>query len=104
MAKFKLTLKVTGLELQVEGSREDVSLMTQAVGQQLAGIVTPGAEVIDGQIIDTTASALPAALAPPKERRTKRRSTSSRAAAIGAVPEQSSEGAVLDWQHDPSKR
>lgn len=41
MNKFKVSFKITGLELQVEGSRDDVGLITNSIGQQFKGLVEP---------------------------------------------------------------
>jgi hypothetical protein len=35
--KFKIKLEVAGFKLELEGSRDDVPLMAQAVGQQMSG-------------------------------------------------------------------
>lgn len=41
MAKFKIRLKVQGLELEVEGERQDIPLISAAVTKQLSSIVEP---------------------------------------------------------------
>src|SRR5947209_1337581 len=40
MAKFRIRLKVQGLELEVDGERQDLPAITQAVQNQLMSIVT----------------------------------------------------------------
>ena len=37
MAKFRVKMKLQGLELGIEGSREDASLLSQNIGAQVAG-------------------------------------------------------------------
>ena len=37
MSKFKFKLKLQGLELEMEGAREDIPLMAQNLGNQLTG-------------------------------------------------------------------
>jgi hypothetical protein len=41
MAKFKIRLKVQGLELEVDGEREDIPVIARAVQQQFAGMLEP---------------------------------------------------------------
>src|SRR5262249_52599850 len=41
MAKFKVRLKVQALELEIDGEREDLPLITNAVNRQFAAIVEP---------------------------------------------------------------
>jgi hypothetical protein len=49
MAKFKLTLKIQGLELEVEGEREVIPQLTQAVQKQISGMLTAPAVLADGK-------------------------------------------------------
>lgn len=48
MNKFKVSFKITGLELQVEGSRDDVGLITNSIGQQFKGLIEPIGSVANG--------------------------------------------------------
>lgn len=41
MSKFKMKLKLTGLELEVEGTREDAPKIAASIGQQLSGFLQP---------------------------------------------------------------
>src|SRR5690242_17006749 len=41
MAKFKVRLKVQALELEIDGEREDLPLITSAVNRQFATLVEP---------------------------------------------------------------
>jgi len=47
MAKFKMRLKVQGLELEVEGERQDIPLITAAVSKQLSSIVEPADVIVE---------------------------------------------------------
>lgn len=49
MAKFKMKFKVTGLELEIEGDRADIPLMTQNLGTQFAGMLEPAANIVEGE-------------------------------------------------------
>ena len=41
MSKFKIKLKLTGLELEVEGTREDAPKIAARIGEQLSGFLQP---------------------------------------------------------------
>jgi hypothetical protein len=41
MAKFRIRLKVQGLELEVDGEREDIPLIAKTIQQQFAGMLEP---------------------------------------------------------------
>ncbi|MCG7505519.1 hypothetical protein [Mesorhizobium retamae] len=102
MSKFKFKLKLTGLELEMEGSREDIPLITQNIGNQLAGLMKPAADIAsekDG----TEPSFSPLTINHSIEdkstnKRTKRRPrTNPQPQANGAnIP-------PIEWTHDPSK-
>ncbi|MEH2257179.1 hypothetical protein [Nostoc sp.] len=67
--KFKIKLKVTGFELEVEGSREDVPFMAQAVGQQMSGLLIPASNIVEGEIIENKDLPQLASEAKPKTRK-----------------------------------
>jgi hypothetical protein len=48
VAKFRIRLKLQGLELEVDGEREDIPAITAAVQQQLNGLVQPSEAMADG--------------------------------------------------------
>ncbi|HVZ93855.1 MAG TPA: hypothetical protein VG797_05040 [Phycisphaerales bacterium] len=47
--KFKMKFKVTGLELEIEGDRADIPLMTQNIGSQFVGLLEPAANIAEGE-------------------------------------------------------
>jgi hypothetical protein len=49
MTKFRVKLKLTGLELEIEGSREDVPQIAKTIGMQLGGIIAPAAAMAEGK-------------------------------------------------------
>lgn len=101
MAKFKISLKVTGIELQIEGSRDDVPLMTQAAGQQLASLFMPASNVVEGEFVDAT-NQLPAP-PPEPERKNSKRSSRQRSSSNGSRANNVTGPEAIDWVHDPSK-
>jgi hypothetical protein len=48
--KVKVRLKITGLELEFEGTQEDVPQITQNLGRDIAGLITAGPNLASGQI------------------------------------------------------
>lgn len=42
MNKIKFKLKLTGLEMEFEGSRDDMKQFSSRFGQQITGLITPG--------------------------------------------------------------
>lgn len=45
MSKFKIKLKITGFELEMEGDRKDVNQIPQQLSQQVAGFFQPAVEI-----------------------------------------------------------
>lgn len=104
MSKFKIKMKLQGLELEIEGSREDAPLITQNLGQQLAGLLRPTGAILEGQLpsdhsqlqqVPTSAEEAP----PPGLRRKSRR----RKQSINGSAENLSDEVAVDWKHDPTK-
>lgn len=100
MAKFKVRLKVTGFELEVEGSREDVPLMTESIGQQFAGMLQPAAQIVEGELVSDNGNQASAPSVPAKP---SRRSTSRRRTTSASNGNATAEVEALNWVHDTSK-
>jgi len=49
MAKFRIRLKVQALELEIDGEREDIPLITRTVGRQFSGLIEPAEVAADTQ-------------------------------------------------------
>jgi hypothetical protein len=104
MSKFKMKLKLTGFELEIEGTREDIPLIAQNVGQQIAGLLQPAAGIVTGDIRDDMRSAIsPASVQSvidvvPNKRK-KKKSTSSN----NSTSTDSEKLVTVNWRHDPAK-
>lgn len=101
MSKFKIRFKLQGLEVDVEGSREDLPHLTQAIGNQLASALSPALDMAGGsaaepEMKDITPERLSAV---PAARKVRKRRTS--AGASGSSD--SAAGVEIDWVHDPAK-
>ena len=101
MSKFKFKLKLQGLELEMEGAREDIPLMAQNLGNQLTGLLQPAADMASNDKGREEEVALPLTIdhSSADKARTKRRrkfAGSESAASNGEAP-------TIEWQHDPAK-
>lgn len=103
MARFKVRLRVTGFELEVEGNREDVPLIAQSVGQQFAGMLQPASDIVEGEIISESPSNATMLPAETGKTTTKRRSPSKRRSAPTGTSAKADEEQAVDWVHDPAK-
>ncbi len=104
MAKFKVRLKITGFELEVEGNRDDVPLIAQNVGQQFTGLLQPAADIVEGEIVSDNGGTPP----PPAEQESagskRKRSPKRRSpAAVAGSPANQPNETAIDWVHDPAK-
>lgn len=100
--KFKIKLKVTGFELEIEGNREDVPLMAQAVGQQMSGLLTPASNIVEGEIIENNDLPQLSSEAKPKARK-KRSSRQYSQTSTTSTLNGKGKAVALDWKHEPLK-
>lgn len=105
MSKFKIKMKLQGLELEIEGSREDAPLITQNLGQQLAGLLRPTGAILEGELpvehgrvqqVLTSSDAMTVAVPRKITRRRKQIATAN-------TENLSSDEVAVDWKHDPTK-
>ncbi|HVB33729.1 MAG TPA: hypothetical protein VNJ52_05065 [Patescibacteria group bacterium] len=94
MAKFKMRLKLQGLELEVDGERQDIPLITAAVAKELSSIVEPIDVLAEGKQIGNGSRASGNAETDSTSRRSRRRSTS-RSGGETAAP--------VEFRHDSAK-
>jgi hypothetical protein len=96
MARFRIRLKLQGLELEVDGERQDIPAITAAVKQQFAGLVQPAEAMADGRKqIEAGTQVVNAEVVKPQAKSSRRRSM--KPAGDGAPTQ------VIDFKHDPSK-
>lgn len=101
MTKFKIKMKLTGLELDIEGSREDIPLIAANIGQQLTGLLGPAAAIALGTG-DASSHVDPARVPLPIVDQVKRRKKRATAPRSGdAQPE--ADNTPIDFRHDPAK-
>ena len=106
MAKFKVRLKLEKFELEVEGSHEDMPLISERVGQQFAGLLQPATEIIIGDALPAqngNAQNVVAPAATDSKRKPQRRRRSTATATVVADAAESGVDAALVWRHDTSR-
>lgn len=64
MSKFRIKMKLTGLELEIEGSREEMPQIARNLGQQFTGLLQPAAGIIEGQVLPEVGRVIAAPVAP----------------------------------------
>ena len=104
MAKFKIRMRLQGLELDIEGAREDIPAITQNLGQQLSLMLEPAGAIVEGRSPDGPPGAGAklagnATVSEPAQRKRGRRAaprSSSAGDDAGAEP-------AVEWTHDPAK-
>ena len=99
MSKFKVRLKLQGLELEVEGNRDDVPLIADSVAEQVAGLLKPASNIVEGEIV-TDGRRPQSVESETSETKTKRaRKKRQSQTPLGS----NSKEEAVDWTHDPSK-
>jgi hypothetical protein len=97
VSRFKIKFKIQSLELEIEGDRRDVNLISRAVGDQVAGMIAPANEIVDGEraaapqrIIDVTPQ--------PADKKPRKRATT------GTTRNNAgSASTAIDFVHEPQR-
>jgi hypothetical protein len=102
MSKFKIKMKLSGFELEIEGSKEDVPNIQQALSQQLGGLLQPAAGLIEEtpQPQMKTIESEPVTAPPVRNNKPRKRAAST------AAPRSSgseSDAALSNWPRDITK-
>ncbi len=105
MSKFKIKLKITGFEMEIEGSRDDVPLINQAIGQQISGLIQPMNDIVEGEAKIIEEKNVKAAEVQDHEelKSKKRKRTSSRKKETSKTNSTEEINNVVDFRHDPQK-
>jgi hypothetical protein len=102
MSKFKIKMKLTGFELEIEGSRDDVPMIAQNLGQQIAGMISPAASIVEGNFIEgqtgTTAVFAETLVAGNTAKPSRKRKRSIKSSSDSQNPSE-----ALEWRHDSLK-
>jgi len=97
MGKFKIHLKLQGLELDIEGDRSDMPAINNAVAREITGLIQPAAALTSG-------AAEPPAMPPTIEGETdSSKKQRNRKKASGSRSSGETTGQAIDFRHDSSK-
>jgi hypothetical protein len=99
VSKFRIKMKLQGLELEIEGAREDAAVISQNIGAQLSSMMQPVSGIIEGEISHDGAVPVQAPQiingAVKKQRRTRKQSS--------VIGSDSQESTVIDFKSSPEK-
>lgn len=95
MGKFRIRLKLQGLEVEVDGDREDIPAITTAVSNQISGLVLPAENFADGRKQLSDGSSNNGAGSDEEKKRRARRTPRASGDGIGAQP--------IEFRHDAAK-
>lgn len=101
MAKFKVKFKIQALELEIEGERDDIPNLTQALQSQFGGMLATPSAIVDSDREEKNVTPLPSGGGIPTIKQGKRRSSSRSFKPSGngdLTPVVS-----IDFRHDPQK-
>jgi hypothetical protein len=100
MSTFKIKMKLTGFELEIEGSRDDMPGITNALSQQLMGLIQP-----THGLIDITPNPPPQKVAGGMQQAdtvtTPRKRAKKRASSTASVEDEPND--AVDFVHDAEK-
>lgn len=107
MSKFKVSFKIEKLELEIEGSREDMPHIADQVGRQVAGMFQPAAQLASGEPAErapvVTEAIVVQAPTDGKRRTSRRRRPTAAPAAAAADGGTAAAEVGLSWRHDTAK-
>jgi hypothetical protein len=102
MSKFKVKFKIQALELEIEGTRDELPQIAEAIGGQLTSMLQPASKIIEAQPSLFTSesskmievSALPSKRSPTR----RRKATSTTNGTHDTKPKK-----LIEWKHDAAK-
>lgn len=96
MGKFKVHLKLQGLELDIEGDRSDMPAINNAVAREITGLIQPAAALTNGAEPSTTPITIEGEIDNGKKQRNRKKSSVSRSST-------ETNGQAIDFRHDSAK-
>ena len=98
MSKIRLKIKLQGFEMEVEGNRDDMVTVREAVSQQFSGLLGPATDIAAGQPTPKQVNVpitIDAVKSATKKKAARTTGGSNSAEAITGTP--------VEWRHDASK-
>lgn len=93
-------MKLQGLELEIEGAREDAGLISRNLGQQFAGLLGPIDNIIDGTEVAESAPQTATVVSLGQATSTKRKRIKRSGSTATAGQEETT---AIDFRHDSAK-
>ncbi|MGA2909105.1 MAG: hypothetical protein ABSE36_15490 [Terracidiphilus sp.] len=97
MGKFKVHLKLQGLELDIEGDRADVPAISNALSREITGLIQPAAALTNGNEPTPPPPTIEGEPDNGKKRTATRRRTGSKGSSDGVASQ------AFDFRHEPEK-
>jgi hypothetical protein len=97
MGKFKIHLKLQGLELDIEGDRADIPAINNAVAREITGLIQPAAALTNGAEPPATPATIEGETDNGKKPTSRSRKRSGKASSDGVATQ------ALDFRHEPEK-
>lgn len=98
MAKFHIKLTFEKFALEVDGTRDELPVLREALTQQFAGMLQPATELAAGEVVEAARPVAPPVVLPVAKARKKTSRPAPAASSNGNHAE-----AAIDWRHDTSK-
>jgi hypothetical protein len=93
MGKFKIHLKLQGLELDIEGDRSDIPAINNAVAREITGLIQPAAALTNGAEPPAMPATIEGETDNGKKQRNRKKSSGSRSSG-------DTTGQAIDFRHD----
>ncbi|GKQ51117.1 hypothetical protein [Bradyrhizobium sp. Ce-3] len=95
-----MKLKLQGFELEIEGNREDASVIGKSIGDQISGMLSPSLNIVEGEYTASQSKAAPPPL--PLFDEARKRKIPRRPRSPSAATESNGANAI-DFRNDPAK-
>jgi len=100
VSKFRMKVKLQGFELEIEGNRQDASIIGRNIGEQISAMLSPAVNIVEGETIGENHPTVQPIIALP-ESTPKRKSNRRPKAPSGEASVEN--GASIEFRHDPAK-
>jgi hypothetical protein len=98
VSKIRVKIKLQGFEMEVEGSRDDMVVVREAVTQQMSGLLGPAADIAAGEATKQTHNGHAPITIEAVKSTAKKKFTRA-----GTNSAETVSGTPVEWRHDASK-
>ncbi len=99
MSRFRIRMRVQGLQVEIDGTRDDAPAIAHNLSRQFAGLLEPAAHIVEGDLegADNGRATALATVEPTVRTRSARKGRTVPARPSG------DRAADVTWKHDPAK-